>query len=139
MSIFDEINKAKVFGSGQYFGAGEYLVTVNSIKFLDGYKARFFIVECLVDESDNPNCVAGRSYSYVINLDRKETGPGNVKAFLAQALGEDPENEEINWGALAQKACSEENPMGGLQLKLSAFERKTKEGGTYTVHKFERV
>lgn len=139
MSIFDDIDKAEVFGAGAYFEPGEYLVKINAIKYNKGFKGEFYIIECILEESDNEKMIVGRTYNQVINLSRKETGPGNVKAFLAAALDVDPKDESVKWGELAEKACSEENPFAGLQMRLKTFERQTKAGGVFTVHQWTKA
>lgn len=137
-SIFDQINKAKVFGTGQFFQAGEYEIEINAVKFIDGYKGQSFIIESKVLESSSEEIEVGSIHSQVIKLENKETGPGNVKKFLSQAFDINPEDKDTDWGELARKACGDENPMAGLRLHLSAYTVDTKKGGKFTVHDYTK-
>lgn len=161
-SMFAGMAKAPMFGAGQYFGEGEFLVETKSIKMNNGHKGLCFIVEFKVLESNSEKDPVGSIRSWVVKM-----GAGNLNAFsdikgflFALALGIDPkkagtpeENPDLHSQATefvkaacdpnyAQKIGADADALIGLPVKLYTFQKPTKpslqkpQGGLFTVHNY---
>jgi hypothetical protein len=144
--MFGGIGQATIGQGGVYFLPGKYEVEVVAVKMIETRKKEdMFIVECLINESDNPERRVGTKAAYCCNR-KHDSFLGNVKAFLAACNGADPENEaqvaEVfmengrdTTQDVADFAIDEkENPLAGTKLGLTCVNKKTRTGGDFTLH-----
>ena len=128
---------------GLYFQPGNYKVEVNRVKMVKSATTGrdFFTVETTVLESDNDDLRPGMSPSWMVELPGKypDTALGNVKDFLLAGYGYfakrtgDPEPDKSAIGdEEADAAISEENVLSGAVLKVSAFNKLTKQNKDFT-------
>jgi hypothetical protein len=98
MSIYDKIKEAQVSKSGQYFKPGNYAVRIKACKLVKsqaGPAKTFFVIECEVRQSDNPDIPVGSERSQVIDMGKVMALP-NIKQFMAAVSGIDPTCETVN-------------------------------------------
>lgn len=153
MGLFSKVADADVTGGGVYFEPGQYRVEIEAVKTVRSQRNNhdYWIVECLIKDSDVESRPAGSRASQVVDIGNV-MGPVNIKAFVAAASGIDPEDDEINekliaaWEELTgqelsieeicELVCDEkENPLGGLELDLECRTIKTRAKGTdFTKH-----
>lgn len=99
-AMFDGMDKAQVFGSGQFFKEGKFLLRVKSIKVNKGFKGNAFIAEFDVLQSEQQPGADGKQAdppgsirSWVVKLDNAN-GKGNpfsdIKCFAFALTGHDP-------------------------------------------------
>jgi len=131
--MFDGIEEATVTQGGSYFKPGLFKVQLTAVKEQDSTKdpgKKFFIVETLVLESNNPEVPVGKERSQVITMGQTMSLP-NVKAFMAAVSGVDPNSDTVNeeveafWAKklnqhvpfqqLCELVCSDANPLGNAQ------------------------
>lgn len=136
MGVFGGIKDAKKQAGGVYFKKGVYVVEVKAVKTGKTRKnVIFFVVECKIIESDNPERSAGMSVSWMVTAD-KDAFLSNVRGFVAEATDVDFESvDEPD----AEAVCSQDNPLEGLIIKAEAVDVPTKAGGTYTRVTWERL
>ena len=133
MGLFGKIGEAKYSEGGIYLLPGVYRLEIVAVKTLrtrtgkDGFVAEFKVLE-----SSNAQRLPGSSCSWMVTFD-KEPAMGNVKQFLATVLG--AEMEQIT-EAVAEAACSEQNPLAGKIVRCSAVEITTKAQRQFTKVKF---
>lgn len=129
--MFEGIDEARMSEGGVYFKQGAYTVDVVACKAMTNRrKIGTFIVECEVVESTCPDLPPGSACSQVITLD-KEPALGNIKQFIATAMGCTPKDVTKQSVALV---VSEGNPLKGTRLKLSCQNIKTTAGKDFTKH-----
>lgn len=98
--MFDGMDQAKTFGSGQYFGEGKFLLRVKSVKVNKGFKGDAFIAEFDVLQSEQSPDASGKMHdppgairSWVVKL-QNQNGKGNafsdIKCFAFALTGIDP-------------------------------------------------
>ena len=140
MGVFTGIEDAKVGAGGVYFLEGLYKVEIKKVlTLLSRKKEQLFIVEAAILESDNPNRKKGTGASWVVNL-KQDAALGNIKGFLRAANGEDPHDEDVVvTEEEVEFACSEENPLAGVVMGLECVATKTRAGGDFTLHKWQRA
>src|SRR3990167_7677407 len=125
MGMFSRIEQARVSLGGSYLqGDAKYLVYVEACKAPDNRKKKdLYIVELAILESNHPTCKAGIRASWVCNLSDHEAALGNVKGFLAAALGcADDQIDEAG----AEASVSAENPLRGRLLQVEVVMVSTK-------------
>jgi hypothetical protein len=139
MGVFDGIEHVAAEGtssSRQYFEAGNYQVTINSVflyeRRLGGGK--LFIVETTVNESDNPNIKPGELRNWVQSFALPSALP-RIKAFIGTALGFSSQmiNTQIT-AELCNRVVNQENPLQGKRLTLNCSAKTTKNGKPFTSH-----
>lgn len=114
---------------GVYVEPGVYDVTVKSCKMVKGWNSEFsFVTELLIDSTTNPTRPVGSEMSWVCAF-KHASALSNVREFLAQATGS--RFEDITDEA-ARGAVSEQNPLKGTKLHLTATHVKTTKGGNFT-------
>lgn len=130
MSVFDQIGNAEVNGQGVYPIPGQYELTVRALKLIkNNSKHDVFVAEFDIDESTEDARPAGTQMSWVANLTKHVSAPGNVRRFLA-ALG-GVSIEEVG-ASDAEAAVADDNPFAGTRIRLEATNTKTKAGGDFT-------
>lgn len=140
---FKKIVSAKATTKGVPLTDGEYLLEVQGIKFFEGFSGDTFVAELKVleakktDEKIEPAPV-GSVRSFVVVLDPKGMGAGNVKAFAMALLG--CAEEEIDEDGL-EALCSKDQPARFLKTRDSAFTRpqKVDKNKSFTHHRWEHV
>lgn len=130
MGNYDGIEKAQHNPGGVYVIPGVYRVKINSVKEKETRKGETaFIVELIVDESNNPQRAPGTFMTYMILL-KHDSALGNIKHFCAAAWNI-PEKDVL--GAHPQAAIDEaKQPLANIMLRLVATNTKTKAGGDFT-------
>lgn len=148
MGMFDGMADAEVGQSRCYFLPGEYLCQVRWVLFKNGRNGKFYIVECNIVESGNPERPAGTSASWLQKMDgnASEVALGSIKGFLAACMGVDPNNKDAVRevftdaqgqdvsAAVAEMSIADENPMAGTVVRLRATQGETKQGKPFTYH-----
>lgn len=158
--VLDGIGKASATGGGTYFAPdAKYLIEIKKVLMKGSSRSSdvFFIVECIVLESNSEETVVGGpDPSWVVNISKnRETALGNVKMFIAAANGVDPDypelKDEIEVKKLVRLACDEKlQPLAGVQVRVTtaavytkaAKERKKSnpnEQPDFTKHVWEKV
>jgi len=145
---------AKVAGRKLYFLAGKHLVKIKEIKFSEGDKMRSgndtFIVRGEIIETTNSDQIVGTTPAQVSVFNGKfpDVFWGNVKQFVAAALGTDPENPELEdgqsiadfWKEALTYMVSEEQPLNGQWMDVECYDKEKKNSpGTVTIHTWSAV
>lgn len=137
-SIFKSIAASKVSSGGVYFLPGNYLVSVVKAFVMTSRKGTpLVVVECEILESDNPERAVGTRASWVVNMSQ-DAGPGNVKGFIAAAIGVNPSDtakvdSEVT-PEFCEEAFGETNPLMDVRMRLQCSLVKTKAGSDFTRH-----
>jgi len=122
-NLGQSVAKAKASESSVYWLDGRYLVYIDVVKITNRWDGKVcFIVQGYNLESTNAERPVGSQASTVIMLDNV-MGPGNVKAFLAKAVGcipDDLDEDTINL------CVSDDNPLHGKVLDLECVTILTK-------------
>lgn len=149
MGRFSQIENASPSQRGNVFKQGEYVVTINACKIVDGQKGgTFFVIETTIVESDNPAIKQGAEHSQVINLTNpKAMGApwSDVKAFIMHALGMTPAEAKPAIGEKAMEFVTQEgedgNPLGGITMGVTVIESPPKGSRTtpFTYHNWHCV
>ena len=146
MSIFDDIEHVSAEGASlrRYFEEGNYLVTIESVylfeKRLGGGK--LFIVETIVDESDNHNIKPGEQRNWVQSFSLPSALP-RIKSFIGAAMGLCPSRQlqEIN-KQITMPICEDvvglNNPLRGKQLRLTCISKISRAGKEFTTAQWRR-
>lgn len=139
--IFKQIAASKVSTGGVYFVPGNYLVSVAKAFLMTSRKgSHLAIVECEILESDVAERPVGSRASWVVNMSQ-DAGPGNVKAFIAAAIGISPSDTNRVDAEVTEEFCAEAfgetNPLEGVKLKLQCSQVKTRAGTDFTRHFWE--
>ena len=127
MGIFDGIEQAEFFEGGKYVAPGLYLAEIIKVKqALTRKKRPFYVVEMRVLESSNlTEHPIGTSFSWMSMLDQ-DAALGNIKHFVSVASETPIKEVKV---ADAEDSCSEENPLAGVKVRVSAVNIKTKKSG----------
>lgn len=129
MGMFKGVEGAKFNEGGVWFMDGTYLVKVDVVKTGETRKnVGFFVVEHTILWSDNSQRKKGTSVSWMATQD-KDAFLGNVKHFCSVA-SDTPMDEVTEEGI--EMIVSEENPMSGVVLFVTATTVKTREGNDFT-------
>lgn len=127
--MFDGIEEARISEGGVWFKPGAFHAKVNACKALKDRKGvGVFVVETELTASSRDDLPAGTLVSWVVKLD-KEPALGNIKGFAAAALGTTVNKitaEHI------ENLVSDDNPLAGTMLKVSAQDIITKSGHPFT-------
>ena len=158
--MFAGMDTAPLFGTGQYFSEGEFVVKAKSLKVHSGYKGTVFIAEFEVVESNNTADPPGATRSWVVKMGAQNKNAfSDIKSLMfALALDVDPKKvppPESDPAIHAQAtefvkiACdadyakskgADPTQLEGMPVRLSTFGKKTRpspekpQGGTFTVH-----
>ncbi len=150
---FAVVTGAKVSKSGNKFPEGTHRVRVQACKLVDSTQqnTKYFIPECQILESDNPDVRVGMECSDSYGLNH-QMGPANIKKFAAAVCGiSDPANDdaedriaaywskvrdvEMNFPDVLLDWVSGDNPLGVLEVELwlKAEQRTSQEGRGYVL------
>lgn len=130
MGVFDNIGKAEYFESGKYIMPGVYLVRIEKVKQgTTRQKRGFFVVECTILESSNlKDHPLQTPVTWMVMLDQ-DAAMGNIKHFLSVAS--DVPFAEVTKED-AEESCSENNPLCGVELRISAVNILTRAKKDFT-------
>lgn len=145
MGVFSKINKMTsedIVTRRPYFKSGNYRVRLLEVITRDSRVGdSFLIAEAEVVESDNPDTKVGGIYAWVQKVNN-DAGPAACMAFFGAANGIEvgtPEFDEIDED-LCEFMVSDEQPLAGIEIGLSCYEKLTKEKQeVFTVHVWETV
>jgi hypothetical protein len=165
-AVFAGLEKAQMFGSGTYFGEGNFDVRTRSLKYNNGHTGPCFIAEVEVLSSDQAIDPAtgkqkdppGSVRSWVVKLGpTNKNAFGDVKKFAFALLGIDssrvgpPEdNPDLHKQAaeIVKAACDPEyaktikvpsSVFENIPLKLRTWAKPTRAGGVFTMHAWSPV
>lgn len=129
MGRFNGISSAKFNEGGIYFLKGNYLIRVDKVKVgTTRMGIEFFVVECTILESDNPERKPKSSVSWLCMSD-KDLYLANINHFCSIAC--DIPSEEVDEAGV-ELVVSEENPLAGTILRVQATDIKTRAGKDFT-------
>jgi hypothetical protein len=133
MGLFSEIAKAQVNLGGNYLKPpGKYLLYIEACKTPSNRKNKdYYVVEFSILQCNNPACPAGMRASWTANLSDHDAALGNVKGFLAAALG--VTFEQIDESG-AEASVSAENPLRGRLIYADVTNVKTKANTDFSKH-----
>jgi hypothetical protein len=129
-SLFSNIEKAEFFANGKYVTPGLHLAEIVKVKSgVTRLKKPFYVVEMKVVESSNEKeHPIGTTMSWMVMLDN-DAALGNIKHFLSVAAGKDIKDVTEADG---EESVSEENPFGGLSIRVMAVNIKTRANKDFT-------
>jgi hypothetical protein len=139
MGIFGNIKDAKYSDGGVYLKKGVYRLEILKVLYKKTRQQKdAFIAEFKVIDSTNTELLPGCVCSWMVTLD-KEPALGNIKQFLAEALGCQMEQitEQIV-EAVINESGEKANPLGGKFIRAAAVDIMTKAGRPFTKVKFIR-
>ena len=143
MGWASKVAKSKATAGGVYPVPGVYpVLDIKLVKVETTWEDHeVFVVEFDILESEVEERAAGTEMSWVCNLTKHKSAPGNAKRFLQDATGinfdemsEEEAEKEID------RLCGEDNPLCGTLVRLEAVNKKTKEKKQdFTVCTFTRL
>lgn len=142
-SRYNGIEEARIGGQNVFFLDGVYEVEVlRCFDMKSRKKDDLFIVECKILSSTNPRRQAGTNASWVVNL-KHEAALGNIKSFVA-ACNDIPTDDEERMkkeitAEVVEYCVSDDNPLEGTRVKLTATTIETRAKTPFTLHKFEAL
>jgi hypothetical protein len=143
MGLFDGIENAPMGGNFVYFLPGKYRVKVIKCFTMRSRKRDdLFIVECEILASDCPDRKPGMQASWCVNF-KHDAALGNIKQFIAACNSIDPADEVTVNAEVSEEVCdytvSDDNPLAGIEVNLTAVNTKTKEKKDFTIHDWTPV
>lgn len=115
---------------------GQYLVDIEVVKYISGFKGESFVIEQKVVESNVVDRPKGLVMADVYNF-KHDAAQDDVLTFLMQALG-NVDKDKITKQVI-DAVVAEGNPLRNTRLKVMAYNKKTKAGKDFTVVKYEFV
>ena len=129
-------------GGGLYFEQGEYEVEVTGIKGINTRgKGPMFLGETVILESNCEKLPVGMrpSYSQLTQGNAADVAPQNIKMFLVACAGlnlfDAKDAKAIaaqDWNAFRETALSDDQPLKGSRIHVTAILSKNKAGGPFT-------
>jgi len=110
-ALFSGLDEASVSDQLPKHTDGDFVLEVDEVKIVDGQNGLSFVVENMIRASTNEDFAEGTRSSITINglrsdnKTKKQIAMGNLKGFLAAALGLDPESQQ-DWVGLATMVVS---------------------------------
>jgi hypothetical protein len=139
MGLFDKIQEADMSVGGVYLnGEHNYLLEIAGTKIVKGRKDdNFYVAEFVVHESDDPKLQLGSKPSWVTNM-KQDAALGNIKMYVAAAMGIDPKNEAARVTAEITADVAElvvtKNTLRGRFVRVSTKQTTTRAGNPFTKH-----
>jgi hypothetical protein len=136
MSLFDQIVKAPVYGSGNYFEEGTYRLSLEEVKMVDSQRkqgTKYLIVACRIEETTAPNLKAGDSVTWRVDM-TQASGPSNCKQFavaVGQSMYEGFSEDHVNKEFL-ESVISDNSEAKGVVIDAEALTIKTRAGNDFT-------
>ena len=136
--VFAKLREATPSQRTPFFLPGSYRVEVKEVSVVTSPKdgSLYFIVHTKIINSTNPERKPGSICGQIIKITGNVSAMGNIKAFLAGALGMDPNNtsemQAIDGDMVEKLLASKE--LAGTILDLTATQVKTSKGHDFTQH-----
>jgi len=122
--------------SGVFILPGAYVCVIDVTKTATSRKGDFlWIVRLEILESSITERPAGTRMDYIANFKHDPT-PGNVKGFIAAAMGCPP--EDVTYEA-TKLVASASNPLHGRMVRVEATQIKTKANTDFTKVSFRTI
>jgi hypothetical protein len=145
MGFFDEISKIDPAGSGgNRLGVGHYgALKIASCAVANGFHGVRFVAEFEVLESTGPSATAaGETGSWTARIDGTwaKIGLGEVKAFVAAALGANPDDTAAVNALVTSELMSDVTERARLEGRVvgsDAYEKATKTGQKMVKHTWQ--
>lgn len=142
MGFFDDISSIDpAGGGGNRLGAGSYkALRITGCSIAQGFHGTRFVAEFDVLESTGPHATPpGESGSWTARIDGTwaKIGLGEVKSFVAAALGVSPDDTAAVNALVTSALMRDVTDAGRLDGKVvasDAFEKRTKGGQVMTKH-----
>ena len=121
---------------------GRYKVKIEEVKYIVSRKKDELVVISAEIIESTTKLSTGTVAVQFINMD-SDMGPGNFKAFVCAALGQDTKdntleesdyNEAAGLTANGEEESTEPHPLAGIVMNLETVLIKTKAGTDFTVH-----
>lgn len=153
MGMFSGIKKAQVSKKGVWLTPGGlYTLEIDNMLLKKTRSAGFaVIVEFRVLEVDGSEEAiekhpVGSRATWFQSLTDEDIGLSSCKDFMANLLGEDPEDAEFNEGleelmeqATDKVADGEEHMFHGMKIFCETSHTVTKKGGDFTIHTWKNI
>lgn len=134
MGSFKGVQDARVGGGGVYFLQGVYQVKIKKVWMQTSRKREdFFMIDAQIIESNNDKRTAGMTCTQMIKMSL-DAALGNVKGFVAAAMGIDPDEVDEE---MCEACVEDDNPVADTIMNLEVVDIKTREGGDFSLHKWE--
>lgn len=138
-----KIAQSKAAGGGNYILDGRYVFAIKNVILKEGHKGVSFITEFFVMEAQpaayevagktpafNP---VGSECSFIANMS-KESGPGNIKAFVLALLGlKEEEVTPEDFEKTLDELLGKDNPVRGYVIGCTTFRKVTRDGKDITL------
>ncbi|KKN50654.1 hypothetical protein LCGC14_0630810 [marine sediment metagenome] len=148
MGLFGDIKGQRSTMGGHYFiPDAHYVVEIQRCKTGKTRKnVDFFVVECLIRETDSDKMRPGAPGEMMVTLD-KDPALGNIADFMRMGLwiqgrdaevdGLPPSAEDVEMDEdIADEVVGENNPLAGLVMGVYAYNKDTKAGNPFTRHRW---
>lgn len=150
-SNLSKIAGASASGGGTYIRDGEYAFLIEKVIGEKKFNGETLIVEFFVvraKPSSDPTVTAppnpvGSRCSYVINLDKNPSAPGNVKAFLMALMGISDVKDEKEFVDTINEMCGDGQPARGMLIGDETFRKPIQKGPNagkpFTGHNWKHI
>jgi hypothetical protein len=132
-SIFDGIENAKVSNDGNWVRPGKYTATIVGVKMVKKFNGDQFVaielkIASVLDDENGTGHKVGEDVTHLLKV-ANPSFLGNFKQFASTALG--CEAEDLG-KAEADRITSDEQPLAGIEIALTARQIKTQKGNPFT-------
>lgn len=144
MGVFDNLSKVKVQQKAAYFEPGSYIVEINEVAYLTGYKGETLKIACTITDSvareDIQASPVGNRCAQFQKMDgqRREQGLSTFMGFLCAVYECSPEDKtDKQWKKIA-KAVIDDNTLEGILMRLDCFRIIIEStGNPFTIHQWQ--
>jgi len=132
-SIFDGIESAKVSNEGNWVRPGRYTATVVAVKMVKKFNGEQFVaielkIASVLDDEGGIGHKVNEDVTHLLKVSNPSF-LGNFKQFASTALG----CESSDLGKKdADRITSDEQPLAGIDVSLTARQITTKKGSPFT-------
>jgi len=141
-AMFGKIATARPTLGSSIIKDGRYILEIDKMMVAAKTGGTFFIVEMIVREAQplvegvQPNAVGSKA-SYVQNLDKHQSAPGNAKAFLLSLYDEKepPESDPValakfvaEFGEAMNFTMGPSQPAKGMLIACETYHKTTRDG-----------
>jgi len=133
MSIFDGIEDAKVSNEGNWVRPGKYTASVVAVKLVKKFNGDQFLaielkIATVADDADGVGHKVDEDVTHLMKVSNPSF-LGNFKQFASTALG--CEADDLG-KAEADRVTSDEQPLAGIEIGLTARQIVTQKGNPFT-------
>lgn len=137
--IFDGIGNAKPSGDGNWFRPGHYYSEIQAVKLATKFNGEKFLaieqkIVKVLDNDEGRGHKVGEECTHLLKV-ANPSFLGNVKAFIAAALGCSP--DEVG-KAEADRVTSDEQPLAGIVVEVVARVKPKRNGDPFTLVTYKR-